>query len=115
MKLVIQTNGAQSLSLMRLVFAVLVGLAIVAVASGSQKPLSEHAFGDLHRLHRAPVDAAVERVDRESPARPYESAAEAGSDYPGNEGSPYRGEDPRPSVYDIWIDIRLLEAISRVA
>ncbi len=115
MKLVIHTNGAQSLGLMRLVLAVLVGLAIVAVASGSQKPLSDYTRVDFERLDQVSVDAAVERVERNGPARPYEPAAEAGSDYPDGEGSPYRVESPVPSPYDIWIDVRLLEAISRVA
>jgi|CXWL01.1.fsa_nt_gi hypothetical protein len=114
MKLITHAKGTQSLGLRRIVLAVIVGLAIVAIATGSQKPLGEQSLGGFERLKQVPVDAAVERVDRNHPAHSFEPAADASSDYPDGERSLDQVDGPRPSPADIWIDVRLLEAVSRV-
>ena len=90
MKVIAHTKGAQSWGLMPIVLAVLVGLMIVATVTGRQKPPSGYTPVDFERLNQVPVEAD-------------------------SEGSPTRVERPRPSPYDIWIDVRLLEAISRAA
>ncbi|MDA1049203.1 MAG: hypothetical protein O3C40_01815 [Planctomycetota bacterium] len=115
MKLVIHDRGIQSWALIRIVLALLVGLVIAATATGSPRSLGAYTVGDIERPSQVPVNAAVERADGDTTATPFGPVPDADADHPDSEASRYRIENPMPAPYDIWIDVRLLEAISRVA
>jgi hypothetical protein len=105
------THARRTHALVRIALATLVGLTIVAVAAGRPPTQSDASFGEFERVQQVPGDATVERADRESPVLP-----DKADSYPPNRGpSTRRLERTQPSQYDIWIDVRLLVAASRVA
>ena len=114
MKPVTHTRRTETWSLIRILLAALVGLMIAAATVRGTRPPNLDSPGDFERLKPTTVDATIERADRESSVVPLERPSGSSSDYPNDEASPYRFEETMPSPYDIWLDTRLLAAVSRV-
>jgi hypothetical protein len=114
MKMIAQVKRSQSWDLLRIAVALLVGIAIVATATGSPMPTSANRPTDVDRPIFGVADATVERSVGQTPASSFDTVRSVDSEFSAGDSSPYQLEAARPPLNDIWLDVRQLARVSCV-
>jgi len=112
MKMISQVTRSRSWDLIRIALALLVGIAIVATATGSPMPTSASKPTDLDRPNFGATDVTVS-VGRTPPSSS-DTIRSADSELSEGELSRYQLESARPPLNDIWLDVHQLALISHV-
>ncbi|MCA9121724.1 MAG: hypothetical protein H6822_35975 [Planctomycetaceae bacterium] len=112
MRRIAHITGTHRWDPIQIALAVLVGLAVLATASGTAIPSSVNRPTDFDQPDRRTTDGAFESDGGTDAKRDFKMKSNYDRDYSDGKSSSQEFRDSTPATNDIWLDVRQLSLIS---